>query len=237
VRRTHLAALLLSTAALLPSPLPVAAQEIAGDQVAIARGLPDGIPLLTLPEETLFPNAPRRLEVVDARDRALLADAMKGNRIIGIVMPLLGLEADSLERPPIFEVGCAGLITKIEERPDGHLNVLLRGLVKFRVTDEDNSRAYRFAHVVALPERPNASQASTLKGMRQRLDDLLWLSIDHFGVEPPPLAIPDEDVVNVVSQYADINPFQRQRLLEQEGVLARSRALVDLLETLSRMPR
>ena len=234
---TRFARLLFLVATSLYSPALLSGQADRPDQTAIARDLPGTIPLFAFPDAMLFPNAPRRLSIDEARDRALLADAMKVDRIVGVVMLQPGFESVSGSRPAIFPVGCAGVITNVEELPDGRVNVLVRGLVKFRVTAEDDSRAYRVGHVVPIPEIPNVRQASALKVQRERLDDLVSLSIDHFGIQPPPLAVPDEDVVNVVSQYADIHALERQALLEQDGVLARSRALVDLLEVLSKTPR
>ena len=43
------------------------------------------------------------------------------------------------------------MITDVEELPDGQFNIMLRGLVKFRVTGEDQSRPYRLALVDAIP--------------------------------------------------------------------------------------
>ena len=82
----------------------------------------------------------------------MVADALKGNRIIGMVMLQPGHEAEYEGRPPIFPIGCAGLITDFEQLPDGRYNIVLGGLVKFRVIGEDNSRLYRLARVETIPE-------------------------------------------------------------------------------------
>ena len=42
--------------------------------------------------------------------------------------------------------------------------------------------------------------------------------------------MPDEDLVNALAQYIELDPLERQALLEREGVLARCRALIELLE-------
>jgi len=57
------------------------------------------------------------------------------------------------------------------------------------------------------------------------------------GSAPPPPAFSDEDIINALAQYAQIDSLQRQELLELKGPLARSEALIDLLEAKVRPPR
>jgi hypothetical protein len=45
-----------------------------------------------------------------------------------------------------------------------------------------------------------------------------------------PAAMPDEDVINALSQYLELEPIEKLALLERDGPLARCRALVELLE-------
>jgi hypothetical protein len=192
--------------------------------------LPPTIPIFPLPDVMLFPNVSRPLHIFEPRYRAMVADALQGDRIIGMVLLRPGYEADYEGRPQVYPIGCAGVITDVEELPDGRFNIVLRGLVKFRVTGEDQSRPYRLAHVDAMPELPNDDEKVALRKQRQRLEALLVASLKGSGSEPIPPAIPDEDVVNGLAQYLELDPIARQELLEQEGVLSRSHALINLLE-------
>ncbi len=45
---------------------------------------------------------------------------------------------------------------------------------------------------------------------------------------PPSMA--DEDLVNALAQYLELEPVEKQALLERDGLLARCRSLVELLE-------
>src|SRR6187455_490515 len=105
--------------------------------------LPPTIPIFPLPNVVLFPNVFLPLHIFEARYRALLNDALAGDRIIGMVLLRPGYEADYEGRPPIFRVGCAGVVTHSEALPDGRSNIVLRGLEKFRIIAEDQSKAYR----------------------------------------------------------------------------------------------
>ena len=204
----------------------------AGAQTPPAGGLPAVIPIFPLEDATLFPNASYPLHIFEPRYRAMIADVLKGNRIIGMVTLQPGHEADYEGRPPIFATGCAGLITEYEELPDGRYNIVLGGLVKFRVTSEDNSKPYRVASVQALPEPLDDKKTVALMMQRERLDDLIEALSDQLGIGQIPPGEPDEQLIDELSQFLPMPRGQRQRLLEREDPLSRSLVIVGLLESL-----
>ena len=197
--------------------------------------LPPTIPIFPLQDVMLFPNVSRPLHIFEPRYRAMVADALKGDRIIGMVLLRPGYEADYEGRPPVYPIGCAGVITDVEQLPDGRYAILLRGLVKFRVTSEDQSRAYRLARVEAMPEKTDDKDGAALHNERARLEALLAASVAP-GSKPPPPEFPDELLVNGLAQYLAIDPIDRQELLEREGVLSRAHALIELLEKKAAAP-
>ena len=203
---------------------------------AAASGLPAMIPIFPLQDATLFPNASYPFYIFEPRYRAMVADALKGNRIIGMVTLQPGHEAEYEGRPPIFPIGCAGIITAYEELPGGEYNIVLRGLAKFRVTGEDNSRPYRLARVVTLSEELDAGETLALGKERQRIDTLLMVLSDRFGVDPPPPGITDEEVVDLLSERLPMEGLERQRLLERDDPLARARGVIEVLEEIVKAP-
>ena len=195
---------------------------IAGAQTP----LPSEIPIFPLEEAMLFPGVSRPLHIFEARYRAMVADALKGDRIIGMTTLKPGFEANYAGRPPIYEVGCAGIITDVEELPGGRFNIVLRGLVKFRVTSEDDSKPYRLARIDATPEVLNDTDKATLRKQRQKLEAL----ITKGSTSKVPPETSDEALVNWVAQYLQMTYAQRQALLELNGVLLRAQALIELIE-------
>ena len=111
--------------------------------------LPPTIPVFPLPNVVLFPNVFLPLHIFEPRYREMVADSLAGNRIIGMVLLRPGWEPNYEGRPPVYSIGCAGLITFSEQHSDGRYNIVLRGLEKFRITGEDHSRSYRVAEVGA----------------------------------------------------------------------------------------
>ena len=104
------------------------------------------LPLFPLPNVVLFPGVFLPLHIFEPRYRAMTADALHGDRIIGMTLLMPGYEADYQGRPAVYPVGCAGVITHAEQLPDGRSNVVLRGIEKFRILDEDASRDRFRAH-------------------------------------------------------------------------------------------
>ena len=223
--------------ALVLTPCIAAGQGAGANTASAAGGLPEMIPIFPLESPTLFPNASFPLHIFEPRYRAMIADALKGNRIIGMVMLQPGHESEYEGRPPIFPIGCAGLITDYELLPDGRYNILLGGLVKFRVTGEDNSRPYRLARVETIPEVLDEKGTAALSQQRERLAALLSALSDRLGLPEPPPGVPDEQVVDELAEHLPMTPAARQQLLEQESPLARARSLVTLLEGLVKAPR
>ena len=193
--------------------------------------LPATIPIFPLPNVVLFPNVFLPLHIFEPRYRAMVSDALAGDRIIGMTLLRPGYQADYEGRPPVFAVGTAGVITHSEVLPDGRFNIVLRGIEKFRIVDEDASRPYRIARIQALPEIAAAGDREAVRQHRRRLEGLLKLAVERDRSEPQfPTAISDHDLVNALAQYLALEPIERQALLECDGVLARANSLTDLLE-------
>ena len=193
--------------------------------------LPATIPIFPLPNVVLFPNVFLPLHIFEPRYREMVNDALTGDRIIGMVLLQPGYEADYEGRPAVYSVGCAGVITHAERLPDGRFDIVLRGIEKFRIIGEDASRAYRLAQVQPVNETIPESDRTAVRQHRQRLEALLALAVEKTGAGPRfPPAVPDEDLVNALAQYLGLEPIERQALLERQGVLARCRALIELLE-------
>jgi len=200
--------------------------------------LPSAIPLFPLPNVVLFPNVFLPLHIFEPRYRTMVADALEGDRIVGMVLLRPGYETAYEGRPPVYEVGCAGVITHSQPLADGRYDIVLRGIEKFRITSEDAGRSYRVGYVDPLSEVIPQDDVQPLRHQRQRLEAVLAAAIERVRAEPKfPPSVPDEDLVNALAQYLELDAVEHQALLECDGVLARCRALIELLEMKIHTPR
>jgi Lon protease-like protein len=193
--------------------------------------LPPTIPLFPLPNVVLFPNVCLPLHIFEPRYRDMTADALAGDRIVGMVLLRPGWEGNYEGRPAVYDVGCAGLITHAEKLDDGRYNLVLRGMEKFRVIHEDYQRSYRRADVQAIHEALSEADRDVMRSERRRLESLLVPQPQGRGTDPKmPPSMPDEELVNALAQYLDLEVVEKQALLERDGLVNRCRSLIELLE-------
>jgi len=198
----------------------------------------DLLPLFPLPNVVLFPNVFLPLHIFEPRYREMIADALKSDRMIGMVLLRPGWDRDYEGRPPIYSVGCSGLLTHNERLPDGRYNIVLRGFERFRIVEEDHALSYRRAAIEPLRERPlSAADRSVILHQRSKLESMLGPRESSAGDPRMPASMSDEDLVNALAQYLDLEPLEKQALLEQPCLRSRAEALVELLEMKIMMAR
>jgi Lon protease-like protein len=191
--------------------------------------LPPTIPIFPLPNVVLFPGVFLPLHIFEPRYRTMTREALAGDRIIGISLLKPGFEAEYEGRPPIYEIGCAGVISQSQRTSDGRYNIVLHGLERYRVTGELEGGAYRRAHVESLSEPIGEAERRLIRAERPRIESLLLTALKASDVQIPD-TLSDEDLVHALCQYLDFQPAERQALIECDGPVARCRALAELLE-------
>jgi Lon protease-like protein len=190
--------------------------------------LPATIPLFPLADVVLFPGVPVPLHIFEPRYRKMVADALTGSQVVGMVLLRPGWEADYEGRPPVFESGCAGIIEQWEKLADGRYNILLRGFSRFRIRQEHDGEPYRLASVEPLSD--GSGPADAMDSARRRLVALIArvAAVAEAAVARPDLS--HELFVNALSQSLSLEPLEKQALLDCDGVLARYDRLSTLLE-------
>ena len=196
--------------------------------------LPSTLPIFPLPNVVLFPNVFLPLHIFEERYRQMVTDALAGERMIGMVLLQPGYEDDYEGAPPVYHIGCAGLITHVERLTDGRFNIVLRGLERFRIVGEEgptDTVFYRRAYIAPLADANAPDRPELLKSERQKLEVLLApLFSGTLAARGLPQQMPDDELINALAQYLELEPIEKQALLERDGALARCRSLVELLE-------
>ena len=189
------------------------------------------------------------LHIFEPRYREMVADALASDRMIGMVLLRPGWERDYEGRPPVYPIGCSGVITHVERLADGRYNIVLRGLERFRIVDEDHAAATGARMVEPLPERgarpptiarDPAASALEARGAARAGDRTAARQRGRQGeiADPTmPSAMADEDLVNALAQYLDLEPLEKQALLEKQCLRTRAESLVELLEMKIMMAR
>ena len=98
-----------------------------------------------LPNVVLFPNVFLPLHIFEPRYREMVADAIDSDRMIGMVLLKAGWEHEYDGSPAVYPIGCSSVITHVERLDDGRYNIVLRGVERFRILEENHERRYRRA--------------------------------------------------------------------------------------------
>ena len=202
---------------------------------AIARRTkPATIPIFPLGGAVLLPVCDLPLNIFEPRYLNMIDDALKNDRLIGMVQTEDGALAD---------VGGLGRITQFSETEDGRYLVVLKGLKRFRITGlPDVSTPYRQAQVSfegfeedadlhaarqtteALSESGRSDRAALTVAMKA-LAKAVGVEVDWNALSEIPLPV-------LVNQAAMISPFSsedKQSLLEAPTADERRRLLIGLM--------
>jgi uncharacterized protein len=181
--------------------------------------------LFPLPGVVLLPETLLPLHIFEDRYRAMVADALRGDRTIG--MSMWKPSSTLVEHPEIFPVGGAGEIVESEELEDGRYNIVLQARFRYRVLEEEprGARPYRVARVEeirSLPFPDPDAQARALSGAVSLFGELAR------DLELPPLpaeALSAERLVSEIALRLRYTPWELQSLLETDALPSRFAAV------------
>ena len=190
--------------------------------------IPRLIPIFPLPNVVLFPLVPLPLHIFEPRYRKMVKDVLETHRTIGMTLLKPGWESDYDGRPPVYSQGCAGLIERCEQTPQGRYNILLRGVVRFRVVEELAGEPYRVAAVEPLAD--DAGDPREIEDLRRRVLAALASAADGPRLLVLQGEVPDDLFVNALSQSLPLRALERQSLLDCSGIRERYSRLLELLQ-------
>lgn len=106
-----------------------------------------------LPSAVLFPSTALPLHIFEPRYRAMVNDAIEGDKVIALADLRPGWEHDYAGRPPLQPIGCAGVLGWHEQLADGRFEIVLQGVMRFRVLEElPPTHLYREVRAELLPD-------------------------------------------------------------------------------------
>ena len=136
------------------------------------------LPIFPLATPALFPHCAAPLHVFEPRYRALVADALAGERLVGMATVRPEAVAAMTGDPPLYPVGCAGFIAEHQRLADGRYLMLLQATSRFRIAAEaprPSERLYRVAEV-ELIEDPLGDEATVLVQRAAAMQELRALA-------------------------------------------------------------
>ena len=197
------------------------------------------LPIFPLSNVVLFPRVKTPLHLFEPRYRQLARDVLQGDRRIGMVVVRPEHVDEMPGDPPIYPVGCAGVITESHRLPDGRYDIVLLGEHRVRLVSEEphsESRLYRVARVTRLEDPyPDAARARVAR-LRTAIAADVGVLIRHAQPERAHAfdaelfaGVDDETFVNAVANAFAFPADEKQAMLEAEDVPERYARLASAL--------
>jgi len=192
--------------------------------------LPGRLPVFPLAGALLLPRRPIQLNIFETRYLSMLDDALSGERLIGMIQPQEGENAEA-PRPALQQVGCAGRIVQYAEIGDGRCFLALLGVARFRTLEElVVSTPYRQLKVDYSPFAADLEEGAGEADVdRPALLDALGkfaeahkIEIDWSDVK----GASNEALVNGLSMMSPYGAKEKQALLEAKDLRSRADMLV-----------
>jgi uncharacterized protein len=200
--------------------------------------LPEIIPVFPLTGSLLLPGNLLPLNVFEPRYRNLVADALDGDQVIGMVQPVTPRQdnwvaaAQQPESPEIYTVGCLGRIEEHEPQDDGRHLIVLRGVARFRVREElPLKRGYRRVKADYSEFQRDLDELNVFLNPSQMMRALRAFGEKHdLELDYDLLAsVPGISLLNGLSVALPFRPAEKQALLEAADPAVREELLLALM--------
>ena len=197
--------------------------------------LPKKIPVFPLSNFIIFPKTTVPLNIFEPRYIEMIDDAMKGNRIIGMIQP----KNFNQKIPILYSIGCAGKITSFNETEDGRYLIVLVGISRFKITEElKTQKLYRLCEVdfkdfpYDLEEKNEEIKFSDLELIFKNLKTLFikqgyvinWKELEKQSLN---------QTINTLAMASPFSLEEKQILLETNSLHERKQKLEQILSTYS----
>tara|TARA_Y100001970_G_C14227873_1_gene856750 strand:- start:1086 stop:1727 length:642 start_codon:yes stop_codon:yes gene_type:complete len=195
--------------------------------------LPNKLPVFPLSNFIIFPKTTVPLNIFEPRYIQMIDDAMKGDRIIGIIQPK---KSGDLKKPNLYDVGCAGKITSFNETEDGRYLIILNGICRFKIiSEEKHDKLYRIC---------NIDFAEYLDDFKKKVEDINFNDLkfifnelkNFFKKQGYLINLEDlkknnlDQTINALSMASPFSLEEKQILLETKNLKIRKEKLEEILK-------
>lgn len=179
------------------------------------------VPFFPIPNAVLLPGSLLPLHVFEERYVDLVRDAMRTTGQLAIARLAPGYEEQYEENPEVISLMGLGEIVSCDERPDGRLHIVIRGIARVQLTQEiENTKPYRTGNFDVIYDEDTQLTQQEMNDYREQLIllcDSLSFSVHGGGEEIRKLVREDTDpsvCADIISAALVADADKRQRLLE-----------------------
>lgn len=192
------------------------------------KSLPNDLPIFPLAGVMLLPRGQLPLNIFEPRYLAMVDDALKSDRMIGMIQPRGG-DGDTL-----YRIGCGGRITSFAETDDGRYLITLTGVSRFSIDEElPQVSGYRRVRPDWSGFERDCGPETCIDLDRAALKDVLK---EYFGREGMACdweaidSAPDSKLMTCLAMVCPFEPKEKQALLETVCCRERAQKFVTMLK-------
>ena len=187
--------------------------------------IPREVPVMTLSQTVLFPQAMMPLFIFEQRYREMLSNVLEEDRIFAVAaLDERDKDAEVLEKP--YSIAGVGVVRACKQNPDGTSNLILQGLARVELENFVCEKPYRRARIQQVLSESDGSE-ETLGSIQTTLLALVQIQM-RLGAEIPLEVlqflsnIKEPESVLDLAIYTLCPPGSfKQELLETRSILAR----------------
>jgi ATP-dependent Lon protease len=187
--------------------------------------IPREVPVMTMSQTVLFPQAMMPLFIFEPRYREMLEHVLETDRIFAVAaLDERQKDAEALETP--YSIAGVGVIRACKQNPNGTSNLILQGLARVEFEDIVCEEPYRRARIHQLISQTDGSEKS-LNSVKPTLLALIQAQM-QLGARIPKEVLQFLSNIEDAESVLDLAVYTlcpdgrlKQELLETPGILAR----------------
>tara|TARA_Y100000741_G_scaffold148028_1_gene111598 strand:+ start:90 stop:737 length:648 start_codon:yes stop_codon:yes gene_type:complete len=198
--------------------------------------LPKKIPIFPLSNFIIFPKTTVPLNIFEPRYIDMINDAMKLDKMIGMIQPKNSNDIEGLE-PKLHTIGCLGKIISFKETEDERYLIELKGLIRFKIIDESTSnkkyREFKIDYKNFEEDLSNKKEDIKFNDLELIFKDLKsffekrGFIINWKALEKQSL----DETINALAMASPFSMEEKQILLETKNLDIRKNKIAEILST------
>ena len=198
--------------------------------------LPNIIPVFPLSNFIIFPQTTVPLNIFESRYIEMINDSMKKDKLIGMIQPKISKDFNAGEST-LHEIGCLGKITSFKESDDGRYLIDLKGIIRFKISNEiKSSKLYRKCEVnydIFIDDLEKKKENLKFSDLELIFKDLKTL-FEKRGFIINWKELEKQSLNETINALAMASPFtleEKQILLEAKNLSVRKDRIAEILST------
>ena len=187
------------------------------------------LPLFPL-DVVLFPGENLPLHIFEPRYRLMINECYQEEKPFGIV--LIRPESEHLAEEP-YLVGTMAEIVALDRLDDGRMNLIARGLQRFRILSQHRQKPYLSGMVEVYKDEAWQEQSLTIYAnqARELFDSYLQVLLEVVGKQDIDFNLPTapEELSHFIAYFLDVQNERKQQFLELTSTKQRLVEEIDIL--------